>query len=145
MPSAQKLPAAWTAIDEARSPLHSFIAAVVAVVFTLVLGRWWAEKYPQPVSGILPLPISEMSFKLTDTRGRTVQPTDWIGRPTMVFFGFTWCPEICSTTLGKISSWFPALGAGADLLNTVLISVDPVRNTAEVLAEYLSNFDSRIV
>ena len=71
-------------------------------------------------------------------------PADWLGRPTMVFFGFTFCPDICPTTLSDISDWLEALGPDADRLNIALISVDPEPDTAAVLAEYLSNFDPRI-
>tara|TARA_R110002020_G_scaffold453518_1_gene668421 strand:- start:87 stop:551 length:465 start_codon:yes stop_codon:yes gene_type:complete len=85
-----------------------------------------------------------MSFTLTDHRGATVKPSDWIGRPAMIFFGFTWCPDVCPTTLGDITLWLEELGPDADRLNTVLISVDPERDTPEVLADYLSNFDPRI-
>ncbi|WP_414633623.1 SCO family protein [Paracoccus marcusii] len=85
-----------------------------------------------------------MSFKLMDQDGKTVEPQDWLGRPTMVFFGFTWCPDICPTTLSDISGWLEALGPQADQMNTVLISVDPERDTPEILGDYLSNFDPRI-
>ena len=86
-----------------------------------------------------------MAFDLTDHRGNQVRPTDWLGRPTIVFFGFTWCPDVCPTTLSDISGWLEELGADAERLNTVMISVDPERDTAVVLAEYLSNFDPRII
>ena len=86
-----------------------------------------------------------MAFDLTDHRGNQVRPTDWLRRPTIVFFGFTWCPDVCPTTLIDISGWLEELGADAARLNTVMISVDPERDTAVVLAEYLSNFDPRII
>lgn len=86
-----------------------------------------------------------MSFILTDHRGTTVRPEDWIGSPTMVFFGFTWCPDVCPMTLTDIAGWLEELGPDADLLKTFLITVDPERDTPEVLAHYLSNFDPRIV
>ena len=86
-----------------------------------------------------------MAFTLTDHRGNQVRPTDWLGQPTMVFFGFTWCPDVCPTTLSDISIWLEDLGADADRLNAVMISVDPERDTPDVLADYLSNFDPRIV
>ena len=61
-------------------------------------------------SELLPLPIGEMTWTLTDHRRRSVRPADWIGRPTMVFFGFTWCPDVCPTTLSDISLWLEELG-----------------------------------
>ena len=122
-----------------------FGGAAGALAFTLGLGWWKTRSGAQSGAGLLPLPIADMSFTLTDHHGNTVRPTDWIGRPTMVFFGFTWCPDVCPTTLSDISGWLDELGPDADRLNTVLISVDPARDTPEALAEYLANFDPRIV
>ena len=119
--------------------------AAAALSFTLGLGWWRSRHDAQPGAGPLPLPIDERAFDLTDHRGNQVRPTDWLRRPTIVFFGFTWCPDVCPTTLIDISGWLEELGADAERLNTVMISVDPERDTAVVLAEYLSNFDPRII
>ena len=73
------------------------------------------------LSEVLPLPIGEMSWALTDHRGQSVRPTDWARRPVMVFFGFTWCPDVCPTTLSDISLWLEELGADADRLIVALI------------------------
>ena len=96
-------------------------------------------------SELLPLPIGEMTWTLTDHHGRSVRPADWAGRPVMVFFGFTWCPDVCPTTLSDISLWLEELGADADRMIVALISVDPERDTPDVLADYVSNFDPRIM
>ena len=128
-----------------RAVILGFGGAAGASAFTLGLGWWKTRSRAQSGAGLLPLPIADMSFTLTDHRGNTVRPADWIGRPTMVFFGFTWCPDVCPTTLSDISGWLDELGPDADRLNTVLISVDPARDTPEALAEYLANFDLRIV
>ena len=93
---------------------------------------------------LLPLPIGKMGWTLTDHLGRTVRPTDWIGRPVLAFFGFTWCPDVCPTTLTEISLWLDELGTDADRLVAALISVDPERDTPTVLADYLSSFDPRL-
>lgn len=85
-----------------------------------------------------------MAFALTDQRGNKLRPADWIGRPTLVFFGFTWCPDVCPTTLSDISLWLEELGPDSDRLNIALISVDPERDTPAVLADYLAPFDPRI-
>ena len=91
-------------------------------------------------SEVLPVPIGQMTWTLTDHQGRLVRPSDWAGRPVMVFFGFTWCPDVCPTTLSDISLWLEELGADADRLIVALISVDPERDTPEVLAEYVKAF-----
>ncbi|MGR3435105.1 MAG: SCO family protein, partial [Shimia sp.] len=73
-----------------------------------------------------------------------VGPETLIGRPALVFFGFTHCPEICPTTLYDISDWLDGLGEDADGITPVLITVDPERDTAEMLAEYLDFFHETI-
>ncbi len=83
-------------------------------------------------------------FQLVDTVGRPVTEKTLIGKPTAVFFGFTYCPEVCPTTLTELSAALNALGRDADKLNVVLVSVDPERDTPEQMKLYLSNFDSRI-
>ncbi len=63
----------------------------------------------------------------------------------MVFFGFTWCPDVCPTTLSDISLWLEELGADADRLIVALISVDPERDTPAALADYVGRFHPRMV
>ena len=67
------------------------------------------------------------------------------GRPYAVFFGFTHCPDVCPTTLLEMSNNLKALGADADRLRIVFVTVDPERDTPELLRQYLSSFDPRIV
>ncbi|MGR3723473.1 SCO family protein [Abyssibius alkaniclasticus] len=128
-----------------RSVILGLGGAAGALAFTLGLG-WWRTSSRQTQDVVpLPLPLSEMSFTLTTHRGENLSPADWIGKPTMVFFGFTWCPDVCPTTLSDISNWLEALGTEADRLNVALITVDPERDSPEILAEYLSYFDPRIL
>ena len=115
-----------------------------ALAFTLGLGWLQSRGRAQPPAALLPLPIGEMGFALINYRGEPVCLVDWIGRPTMAFFGFTWCPDVCPTTLSDISGWLEDLGPEADRLNVTLISVDPERDTPAVLSDYLANFDPRI-
>lgn len=84
------------------------------------------------------------AFQLIDTEGRPVTEKALLGKPTAVFFGFTYCPEVCPTTLAEMTAALEALGRDADRLNVVFISVDPERDTPEQMKLYLSNFDPRI-
>ena len=118
--------------------------ALGAVAFMWGVGAYRTRNRPTR-SELLPLPIGEMTWTLTDHLGRSVRPKDWAGRPAMVFFGFTWCPDVCPTTLSEISLWLEELGADANGLIVALISVDPQRDTPDVLADYVSNFDPRIM
>jgi protein SCO1/2 len=83
-------------------------------------------------------------FALTDQFGRPVTDQDLRGKPTLMFFGFTYCPDVCPTTLAALTSWMATLGPNADRLNVVYVTVDPERDTAKQLARYLSSFDHRI-
>ena len=83
-------------------------------------------------------------FTLTDQNGRTVTDQDFKGRPFLVFFGFTHCPDVCPTTLFEVSEILRTLGPDADRVRAVFITVDPERDTPEVMKDYLSSFDSRL-
>ncbi|HEY6254309.1 MAG TPA: SCO family protein [Xanthobacteraceae bacterium] len=83
-------------------------------------------------------------FRLTDQDGRSVTEQDLMGRPSLVFFGFTHCPDVCPTTLFDISQIMRALGPDADRTHAVFITVDPERDTQGVLKDYLSSFDPHI-
>ncbi len=82
-------------------------------------------------------------FQLIDQDGRPVSDRDLVGKPTVVFFGFTFCPEICPTTLARIAEWMKALGPDADRINVVFITIDPDRDKPAELKRYLASFDPR--
>jgi protein SCO1/2 len=84
------------------------------------------------------------SFKLTDQNGQTVTEADVVGRPSVVFFGFIYCPEVCPTTMASLTSTLQKMGADADKLGVYFITVDPERDTVEELKSYLAAFDPRI-
>ncbi len=83
-------------------------------------------------------------FRLTDQDGRTVTEQDFRGRPLLVFFGFTHCPDVCPTTLFEISEIMRSLGPDADRLHALFITVDPERDTPAALKDYLSSFDRHL-
>ena len=83
-------------------------------------------------------------FQLTDQSGQTVTDKDMQGRPTLIFFGFTHCPDVCPTSLFEISEVLRAMGPDADRVNAYFISVDPERDSAAAMKEYLSSFDPRL-
>jgi protein SCO1 len=84
------------------------------------------------------------SFTLVDDTGAQVTDAALKGRPTVVYFGFTFCPEICPTTLTELTQWMRLLGPDADKLNYVFVTVDPERDTPKVMHDYVSAFDPRI-
>jgi protein SCO1 len=83
-------------------------------------------------------------FQLTDQAGQTVTDKSLQGRPTLIFFGFTHCPDVCPTSLFEISQVLKALGRDADRVNAYFISVDPERDTTGAMKDYLSSFDPHL-
>lgn len=83
-------------------------------------------------------------FALVNTQGETVTRDDLIGKPHAVFFGYTYCPDVCPTTMWELGSYMQAMGERADDMEVVFVSVDPERDTPDALREYVSAFDPRI-
>ncbi|WP_455475169.1 SCO family protein [Bartonella sp. B17] len=83
-------------------------------------------------------------FVLTDSNGNTVTEADIRSKPSVIFFGFTMCPESCPTTLSNLDRWLTKLDAAADKLGVWFVTVDPERDTPEVMHDYLSNFANKI-
>lgn len=84
------------------------------------------------------------SFTLTDQDGKTVTDADFKGKPILVFFGYTHCPDVCPTTLFEVSEVLRALGSDADKAQALFVSIDPERDTPQVLKDYLSSFDPHL-
>jgi protein SCO1 len=101
-------------------------------------------------SGRIPSPIGPAAaavggpFHLEDQNGKPVSDADMKGRPFLVFFGFTHCPDICPTTLFEMSQVMRALGPDADRAGALFITVDPARDTPTAMKDYLSNFDPHL-
>lgn len=120
-----------------------------AVVASL-LAACGADKPPEPTATPLPgtvlnPPRPLEDFTLTDHTGAPFSLSDLRGRPALVFFGFTNCPDICPTTLGEFKRVKSLLGRDADEVTFVFVSVDPQRDTPERLAEYVGAFDPAFI
>ena len=83
-------------------------------------------------------------FKLIDQNGKPITDADIKGRPFLIFFGYTHCPDVCPTTLFDVSEVMRALGEDADRAGALFITVDPERDTPAVMKDYLSSFDPRL-
>ena len=84
-------------------------------------------------------------FSLTDQDGRKVTDKDFLGKYMLVFFGYTYCPDICPTELQVMSAALDNLGAKADDIQPIFITFDPQRDTPEVLKQYVTNFHPRLI
>jgi protein SCO1/2 len=83
-------------------------------------------------------------FQLVDQNGNAITDRDLKGRPHLVFFGYTHCPDVCPTTLFELSEVMQALGADADRTAALFITVDPERDSPSVIKDYLSSFDKHL-
>lgn len=84
-------------------------------------------------------------FTLTDHTGKRVTDKDFLGHNMLVFFGFTYCPDICPSGLAVIAAALNNLGSDADKITPILITIDPERDTPQKLGEYVKSFHPRLV
>ena len=85
------------------------------------------------------------SLELPDTSGRVRRLEDFRGKAVVLFFGFTHCPDVCPTTLADLASAMKALGPDAERVQVLFVTVDPERDTAGELAQYVRAFDPRFL
>lgn len=116
---------------------------LIAAALIAATGLAACDRAAEPASAASTLKIGG-PFNLIDAHGRPVTEKSLLGKPTAVFFGFTFCPEVCPTTLAEMTVAMKALGAKADRLNMVFVSVDPERDTPAQMKLYLTSFDPRI-
>ena len=117
-------------------PLLGIGLAVLALIGALLVQR---AGLPGQAAGGIGGP-----FALVDGDGRAVTQADFTGGPSLVFFGYTHCPDVCPTTLDAISRTLKALGPDKPV-KAAFITLDPERDTPAVMKDYLSSFDPRIV
>ena len=127
-------------MDRTTRPLVIVAAFAGSLVVGLVLMLWAlgglrTVAAPAAIGG---------PFQLTDQAGRIVTEKSLQGRPTLIFFGFTHCPDVCPTSLFEISEVLRAMGEDANRVNAYFISVDPERDTDAAMKDYLSSFDSHL-
>lgn len=115
--------------------LAAFVAGAFALTAGVMLLAPSEQTRPSSVGG---------PFQLVNQDGKTVSDVDFRGKPLLVFFGFTHCPDICPTTLFEISEIFNRLGTDAGKINAIFVTVDPERDTPEKLKLYLSSFHPQI-
>lgn len=90
-------------------------------------------------------PLIGGPFRLTDQNGKTVSDADFRGRYMLVFFGYTFCPDVCPAGLQVLSAALDLLGPEAEAITPVFITIDPARDTKEKMADYIKSFHPRLV
>lgn len=121
------------------------------VAIAIVAGIWIGFSGMLPGTGRVQESVSTGTarvggpFTLTSHQGEVYDNARLAGKPYLVFFGFTHCPDICPTTLFELTDLMEQLGPDADRFTPLFITVDPERDTPELLASYMTAFDERIV
>ncbi|AZN70032.1 SCO family protein [Georhizobium profundi] len=119
-----------------------WVAIAVLGTYLVVSTQMTAQR--QPVEASTGAARVGGPFSLVSHEGERVDNQSLAGRPYVVFFGFTHCPEICPTTLFELTDLMGELGPDADKLEVLFVTVDPERDTQDMLAGYMTSFDSRI-
>lgn len=127
-------------MDQLRRPLVIIAAFAVSLAVGLLLMTWLMGDLRKVAA---PAAIGG-PFQLADQSGKAVTEKDMKGRPTLIFFGFTHCPDVCPTSLFEISEVLRAMGKDADKVNAFFVSVDPERDTQAAMKDYLSSFDPHL-
>ena len=129
-----------------RLALYIFTGFVVGGVIALaVLPEARARLFPAATLKTMGQALVGGPFTLTDHTGRRVTDQDFRGRFMMVFFGFTFCPDVCPTALQVMAAALDKIGPKAEQITPVLITVDPERDTPEQMAMYVKSFHPRLV
>lgn len=137
------------------TPKARFLMAVLAVtVFAGLAGLYFmgtggvSGRGPAGETGIIQgsgTPSIGGPFTLVDHTGKTVTERDFLGKFMLIYFGFTYCPDVCPTELQIMAAALQSLGPKAEQIQPVFISVDPERDTPDVLATYVKQFDPRFI
>ncbi|MBK1658200.1 SCO family protein [Paracraurococcus ruber] len=133
---------AWVFAWVTRAPGES-----LADAFAARLGLLFGGQMPVPAAGGVQLPQGMSlggAFTLVDQAGRTVTERDYAGRWALVYFGYSFCPDVCPTELGTMAAALDAMGPAGERVVPIFITVDPERDTPAHLADYVSRFHPRM-
>ena len=127
------------------SQVFRVFAFSLAIMTGLMGVAVWAKKAWSEPEASLPVLRLGGNFELQDDTGASRQLSEWRGKMVLLSFDFTHCPDICPMTLARYRAVLKALGEDAALLQPILISVDPARDSGKVLGDYVRYFDPKIV
>ncbi len=131
-----------TARPPGRRPPQTFVFAVIGLLIAVLLlgagGFLW-------LTGTTGGPTVGGPFTLVNDNGKTVTNQEFRGKYMLVYFGYTYCPDVCPTTLNSIAQAMDRLGAKADHVQPIFITVDPQRDTPPVMKQYVSAFSPSLI
>jgi protein SCO1/2 len=129
-----------------RSRWPLWVAAVLLLVAGGVLGwRAWAQNRTPQYGILIEATTPAEDFTLQGSNGRPVALSEFHGRPVLLYFGYTTCPDVCPTTLADLRVALQELGRDADKVQVLFVSVDPERDTPERLGAYLQYFNPSFI
>jgi protein SCO1/2 len=112
------------------------VALTATLIFAPMAARAGDEEPPAPVNG---------HFALQTLDGKDVSDADFRGKWLLIYFGYTFCPDVCPTTLSQIGTALDALGPKAKDFQAVFVTLDPARDKTQVMKDYMKSFDARIL
>jgi protein SCO1/2 len=121
------------------------VLGLLAVLLAGATGYLWLRGSGGSEEIVSGVPSIGGPFTLIDAEGKPVTDRDFLGKYMLMFFGFTFCPDVCPTTLAKMAAALDKLGAKADRVQPLFITIDPRRDTPSVIGPYTAALSSRLI
>ncbi|HEV7344921.1 MAG TPA: SCO family protein [Devosia sp.] len=122
--------------------LRNFRIVLWALVAVVAIGATGLFFFRPPAR---PLGLTGQPFELASTQGEVFTQDSLRGTPSLLFFGYTFCPDVCPTTLAEATAWREQLGLTPEELRIIFVTVDPARDTLEAVKGYVEGFDPSII
>jgi protein SCO1/2 len=122
--------------------LRNFRIVLWALVAVVAIGATGLFLFRPPAR---PLGVTGQAFELASTQGGTFTQDSLKGTPSLIFFGYTSCPDVCPTTLAETTAWRARLGLTPEQLRIIFVTVDPARDTLDTVKGYVEGFDPSII
>lgn len=119
--------------------------AAVTVLIAVAIGVYALMSSPQHGQRSFGEALVGGPFTMVNQKGETVSEKSFAGKPMLLFFGYTYCPDVCPTELQVMAEALRQLGDKASDIQPILVSIDPARDTPQVLADYVANFGPQFV
>lgn len=126
----------------ASKSLRNFRIVLWALVAVVAIGATALYLFRPPAR---PLGVTGQPFELASTQGGSFTQDSLKGTPSLIFFGYTFCPDVCPTTLAETTAWREALGLTPEQLRIIFVTVDPARDTLDTVKGYVEGFDPSII
>ncbi|HTN59945.1 MAG TPA: SCO family protein [Devosia sp.] len=129
-------------MPQTAKSLRNFRIVLWSLVVLVAIGATGLYLFKPPTR---PLAVTGQSFALASTQGGEFTQNSLKGTPSLVFFGYTFCPDVCPTTLAQTTAWRAQLGLTAKDLRIIFVTVDPQRDTLDTVKGYVEGFDPSII